>query len=97
MSQEENRVASAFLTTGALAKVVRRKIVALALCVLAGVAVAAQGTVVPADLLKPSTGSWPMYNGDYSGRRFSPLTKIDTSSVSSMTRRDSGNVLSVWG
>jgi alcohol dehydrogenase (cytochrome c) len=26
-----------------------------------------------------------MYNGDYSGRRFSPLTKIDTSTVSSMT------------
>ena len=27
--------------------------------------------------LKPSTDSWPTYNGDYSGRRFSTLTKIN--------------------
>jgi alcohol dehydrogenase (cytochrome c) len=52
---------------------------------LAGTVLVAQETVSPADLLKPSAGSWPMYNGDYSGRRFSSLTKIDTSTVSSMT------------
>ena len=27
----------------------------------------------PAKLLKPGTDSWPTYNGDYSGRRFSTL------------------------
>jgi len=53
--------------------------------VLASAAVLAQGTVTSADLLKPSGASWPMYNGDYSGRRFSPLTRIDTTTVSSLT------------
>ena len=42
-------------------------------------ALAAQGTFRLPHLLKPLGESWPMYNGDYSGRRFSPLTKIDTS------------------
>ena len=28
---------------------------------------------------KPSTASWPTYNGDYSGRRFSTLAKINAS------------------
>src|SRR5216110_1925849 len=27
----------------------------------------------PAALLKPATNTWPTYNGDYSGRRYSPL------------------------
>jgi alcohol dehydrogenase (cytochrome c) len=35
-----------------------------------------QGT--PAD-------SWPTYNGDYSGRRFSPLTKITDANINAMT------------
>src|SRR5260370_26548876 len=30
----------------------------------------------PATLLKQPTDNWPTYNGDYSGRRFSPLTQI---------------------
>jgi glucose dehydrogenase len=25
--------------------------------------------------------SWPTYNGDYSGRRFSPLTQLNTANV----------------
>ena len=29
--------------------------------------------------------SWPTYNGDYSGRRFSPLTKINDTNVTSMS------------
>ena len=39
----------------------------------------------PAKLLQPPTDSWPTYNGDYSGRRFSPLTKINTSNVDSLS------------
>jgi alcohol dehydrogenase (cytochrome c) len=31
------------------------------------------------------TDSWPTYNGDYSGRRFSPLTKINDTNVTSMS------------
>jgi alcohol dehydrogenase (cytochrome c) len=38
----------------------------------------------PALLLKPPTDAWPTYNGDYSGRRFSPLTQINQSSIKSL-------------
>jgi acido-empty-quinoprotein group A len=39
----------------------------------------------PAVLLKPPTGAWPTYNGDYSGARFSTLDQINTSNVGSLT------------
>jgi len=39
----------------------------------------------PAKLLQPPTDTWPTYNGDYSGRRFSPLAKIRASNVKAMT------------
>lgn len=35
----------------------------------------------PAALLKPPVDTWPTYNGDYSGRRFSSLTQINSSNV----------------
>jgi acido-empty-quinoprotein group A len=35
----------------------------------------------PSLLTKLPTTSWPTYNGDYSGRRFSPLTQINSSNV----------------
>ena len=38
----------------------------------------------PAKLLQPPTDSWPTYNGDYTGRRYSPLKQIDQSSVSTL-------------
>jgi alcohol dehydrogenase (cytochrome c) len=41
---------------------------------------AAQG-LDPSAILHPVPGSWPTYNGDYSGRRFSPLTQISQSNV----------------
>src|SRR3954453_21372682 len=44
------------------------------------VALLAQGLTQSA-LLPPSPDSWPTYNGDYSGRRFSPLTQINSSNV----------------
>ena len=47
------------------------------------IALVAQG-LNPADLLKPPTTTWPTYNGDYSGRRFSPLTQINSSNVRSL-------------
>src|SRR5690242_3341271 len=43
-------------------------------------ALLAQG-LDPALLLKPATNAWPTYAGDYSQRRFSTLTQIDTSNV----------------
>ena len=43
-----------------------------------------QGSLDPAKLLAPPTDAWPTYNGDYSGRRFSPLTQINASNVNSL-------------
>src|SRR5215469_11432329 len=44
----------------------------------------AQG-LAPQDLLNPPADSWPTYNGDYSGRRFSRLDQINSSNVSSLS------------
>ena len=38
-----------------------------------------------AKFAKPPVDSWPTYHGDYSGRRFSPLTKINSSNVQNMS------------
>ena len=38
----------------------------------------------PAALLKLPTDTWPTYNGDYSGRRFSPLSQINSGNVGSL-------------
>jgi len=46
--------------------------------------VAAQG-LDPAALLKPATDTWPTYNGDYSGGRFSTLDQINAGNVGSLT------------
>jgi alcohol dehydrogenase (cytochrome c) len=63
---------------------------------IAGAMLVAQGGVQPGALRQPLGESWPMYNGDYSGRRFSALTSIDISNVASLTqawvfRPDAGN------
>jgi alcohol dehydrogenase (cytochrome c) len=39
----------------------------------------------PATFAKPATDAWPTYNGDYSGRRFSPLTKITDANVNALS------------
>ena len=44
----------------------------------------AQG-LTQADITKPKPDSWPTYNGDYSGQRFSPLTDINTSNVHTLS------------
>lgn len=38
----------------------------------------------PAALLNPATKTWPTYNGDYSGRRYSELTQINAKNVASL-------------
>ena len=58
-----------------------RPLLTLALC-----AAALCGQALdPAKLLQLPTDTWPLYNGDYSGRRFSPLSKINTSNIASLT------------
>jgi acido-empty-quinoprotein group A len=39
----------------------------------------------PAALLKPATDTWPTYNGDYSGKRFSTLDQINAGNINSLT------------
>jgi len=41
--------------------------------------------LAPADLLKPLKDSWPTYNGDYSGKRYSALAQINRSNVKNLT------------
>ena len=41
--------------------------------------------VDPAKFTQPPTTSWPTYNGDYSGRRFSPLKKITDANVQNLS------------
>jgi alcohol dehydrogenase (cytochrome c) len=45
----------------------------------------AQGGLDSAKLLNPGTDSWPGYNGDYSGRRFSALAQINVSNVKGLS------------
>jgi alcohol dehydrogenase (cytochrome c) len=41
--------------------------------------------VAPAELLKPLKDSWPTYNGDYSGKRYSALAQVNRSNVKHLT------------
>ena len=50
----------------------------------ASASVFAQGPLDPAKLMLQPTDTWPMYNGDYSGRRFSPLAKINEKTVKNL-------------
>ena len=43
------------------------------------------GQMTAAKLLQPTPDSWPMYNGDYSGRRFSSLKKINDQNIGSLS------------
>ncbi len=49
-------------------------------CLLSG-----QSGLNNAKLGQPPTDSWPIYHGDYSGRRFSTLTKINANNISSLS------------
>jgi alcohol dehydrogenase (cytochrome c) len=54
------------------------------LILLSGVSVA-QGLDPHKLLQQEPTDTWPTYNGDYSGRRFSPLTQIQAANVHSLS------------
>ena len=60
----------------------RGKIAALALL---GAPLFGQQGLNPAKLLAQPTDTWPVYHGDYSGRRYSPLTRINSSNVKGLT------------
>src|SRR6202045_11299 len=53
---------------------------------LSAVAALGQGPgVTPQDLLKPLKDSWPTYNGDYTGKRYSLLAQVNRSNVKNLT------------
>lgn len=52
-----------------------------ALLVLAVAPAARAQGLDPARLLQPATNTWPTYNGDYSGRRYSTLNQINAGNV----------------
>src|SRR5262245_57404366 len=59
----------------------KRVAIVLSVLLLASAVLAQQPVLTTQQLLKPSASSWPTYNGDYSGRRFSALTKITDRNV----------------
>src|SRR5690348_187914 len=61
----------------------RRHSAVLKLLVCAMPLLAAAQGLDPTDILKPlgGAGNWPVYGGDYSGKRYSALTQIDRSNV----------------
>ena len=59
-------------------------LLALAFSLSSAPQVSAQGLDAAA-LLKPPTDTWPTYNGDYSGRRYSTLDQINASNVNSLS------------
>jgi alcohol dehydrogenase (cytochrome c) len=52
---------------------------------LGSVAFGQGGGVKPDDLLKPLKDDWTTYNGDYSGKRFSALDKVNRGNVQHLT------------
>jgi alcohol dehydrogenase (cytochrome c) len=60
------------------------RVFAAAALALLSLPVAAQQPLDPSLLLKPTPDSWPTYNGDYSGRRYSPLTSINAGNIDAL-------------
>src|SRR5256712_8579014 len=58
-----------------------RRFVIGSVLLLSTVLSAQQSGLTSAQIEKPATTSWPTFNGDYSGRRYSTLTKINASNV----------------
>ncbi|HXA57162.1 MAG TPA: acido-empty-quinoprotein group A [Candidatus Acidoferrum sp.] len=58
---------------------------AIALLLLAPGLIFAQSGVDPADLLKPLGNNWPIYSGDYTGKRYSSLKLINQSNVHNLS------------
>src|SRR5712691_10082429 len=63
-----------------------RLLVLLSLCAIPTL-IAGQNSVAldPKLLLEPRSDSWPVYSGDYSGKRFSALTQVNRSTVKHLT------------
>jgi len=72
------------ITTSSL-ELIRALFLSFLLFVVANQPLYAQGSLDPAKLLQPLSDSWVTYNGDYSGRRYSALSKINSDNINSLT------------
>jgi acido-empty-quinoprotein group A len=80
----KNRLSTGASLQRALNRVMVRTVAVLFALALRASFAAAQG-LEPAALLKPPTDTWPTYNGDYSGARFSTLDQINAGNIHSLT------------
>jgi alcohol dehydrogenase (cytochrome c) len=62
-----------------------RGLLVVAGVLVAGLTLAAQDGLDPGALLRPPTDNWPTFNGDYSGRRFSTLDRVNTTNVKALS------------
>jgi alcohol dehydrogenase (cytochrome c) len=65
--------------------ILKKLLLPLPLLLFSALALGQGGGVTPQDLLKPLKDSWPTYNGDYSGKRYSALTQVNRSNVKDLT------------
>jgi acido-empty-quinoprotein group A len=80
----ENRLGRGASLQRALDRVMVASVAVLFTLALRPSLVAAQG-LDPAALLRPPADTWPTYNGDYSGARFSTLDQINAGNIHSLT------------
>jgi acido-empty-quinoprotein group A len=59
---------------------IRRPLLPVLMVALLATGLSAQ-ELNPNSIVHPQRGSWPTYNGDYSGRRFSPLKQVNQQTV----------------
>ena len=64
---------------------IQKPLLAASMLLLPAILMGQGGGVNPAELLKPLKDSWPTYNGDYSGKRYSALTQVNKSNVKNLT------------
>lgn len=63
---------------------IRHALPLASLLLLPAISFAQGGGVSPEDLLKPLAKSWPTYNGDYTGKRYSALTAVNRQTVKNL-------------
>src|ERR1700733_1638157 len=63
----------------------KQLILAAPLLLLPGVAMGQGDGANPSEFLKPLRDSWPTYNGDYSGKRYSTLSQVNQTNVMHLT------------
>src|SRR6185503_13351782 len=83
--------------SGDLEMTLQKLLMTAPLVLLPGILMGQGKGVAPAELLKPLRESWPTYNGDYSGKRYSALNQVNQSNVKHLTLAWAARVTSGMG